>query len=51
MKFKKVCCCENQPCWICFLILDLHLKDIDRLLNDEYEQAINEINKLLDEGS
>ena len=51
MKLKKVCNCKNQPCWICFLLFDLHLKDIDRLLKDDYEQVMNEINKMLDEDS
>jgi hypothetical protein len=38
MKFRKVCNCENQPCWVCFLLLDLYIKEINRMLDEEEEK-------------
>lgn len=35
MEFRQVCLCEIQPCWICFLIFDLHIKEINLILAND----------------
>jgi len=34
-KYRQVCVCEKQPCMICFLLYDLHLKEIEWLLEEK----------------
>ena len=34
-KDRQVCFCETQPCMICFLLYDLHLKEIEWLLEEK----------------
>lgn len=34
LPYRQVCNCEKQPCMICFLILDLLVKEIDEMLKE-----------------
>jgi hypothetical protein len=32
LKYRQVCNCEKQPCYICFCLFTLYLREIDDLL-------------------
>jgi hypothetical protein len=34
IKYRKVCNCEKQPCYICFCLLTLYLREIDEMLKE-----------------
>ena len=34
LTYRQVCTCESQPCWICFLMFDLIVKEIEWMLDE-----------------
>jgi hypothetical protein len=34
MEYRQVCLCEPQPCWLCFLMFDLLVKEINWMLEE-----------------
>ena len=35
LKYRQVCTCKTQPCYICFCLFTLYLREIDELLENK----------------
>jgi hypothetical protein len=43
LEYRSVCNCDKQPCYICFCLFTLHLREINEMLDRNFYKCIEDI--------